>query len=330
MRRHNILAVICLLVLGPGAGDVSGQERTAPSLPDEPANWINSSPPSGEAFAGKGVVLWFFEENCPRCAGRWPELMALSKKYQDKPVVFIAVNSGTPRKTIESYVRRHKISWPVALDPARTLEPKFNVNQISLNNIYQVRLILPDGTVQMGSPNNLEAAAERAADGAKWNVDPDKIPEELTQAWQSIEFGNYSGAALSVQKGLKNNKPEIKQAAELLQEYVESQIDEQNKSAATALEAGQKWEAYKTLKQISTKFKGYSLPGELMTSLKTLEKDSAVEREQKALRILQMAQKAQNGTPSGQRRANGLLKTLQTDYPTTEAATLAEKLQNTP
>jgi thiol-disulfide isomerase/thioredoxin len=324
MRRHLLPAVIVLVVLS-SAGGLCGQERKAPDLPENPALWLSSGPLSNEALAGKGVFLWFFEETCPRCAGKWPEMMALSKKHQGEPVVFIAVNSGTPRQTIAAYVRQHRITWPVLLDPGRGLEPAFNVNEINLNNVYQARLILADGTWQTASINNLEAGVERAAAGAEWNIDPEQIPRELLAAWQSIEFGNYQAAALAVQKGLKTTKPEVKQGAELLQQYIDEKLDEQLKSATEALEADRKWEAYKTYKLVSTKFKGYPLPSEVASSLRTLERDPAVNREVKALRILESAQKALDGTPGGQRRANGLFAAIQRDYPMTEAAALAEK-----
>lgn len=72
------------------------QNITAP-LPPEPANWINSVPLSLDSLNGKGAVIWFFEEQCPRCRAAWPDLMALAKKHENEPVAFIAVNSGTPR-----------------------------------------------------------------------------------------------------------------------------------------------------------------------------------------------------------------------------------------
>ncbi len=325
MRHHHILAVLCLVVFGPWTGGLSAQERTAPDLPDDPALWINASPPPDDAFAGKGVFLWFFEETCPRCAGRWPDLMAMSKKHQGRPIVFIAVNSGTPRRTIEAYIRKHKITWPVILDPGRQLEPLFNINEISLRNIYQVRLILPDGTWTTGSFNNLDGAIERAAANAQWKVDPEQIPEELETAWRAVEFGNYSAAASAIQKGLNNAKPEIKQAAELLEQHVEEQIGEQMTSAKEDLAADRKWEAYKTFKQISTRFKGYPPSEEAADSVKTLERDSAVERELRAMRILGTAQRALNGTPAGQRKAGRLLKSIQENFPGTEAAGVAEQ-----
>lgn len=329
MRHYFILPVLSLVVLGASRGELFAQGQTVRDLPEEPAMWINSKPLSPEALSGKGVFLWFFEETCPSCARRWPELMAFSKSYQGQPVVFIAVNSGTSRPTIEAYVRKNKITWPVMLDPSRALETTFETNEISLNNIHQARIILPDSTWQRASFSDLDSGVKRALADAKWNIDPDNIPRELFAAWQAIEFGNFSTGAVAIQKALKSSKSDVKQAAELLHQYVQQKLEEQLKKATEALEADRKWEAYKAYQQISTTFKGHSLPDDVASHLKTLEKDQVVEQELKALRILGLARKALDGTPSGQRKANNLLKTIRDDYPMTEAALLAgEQVQD--
>ena len=59
-------------------------------FPQDANRWINSPPLTAESLAGKGVVLVFFEEECPACAAKWPDLVKLSKQYDGRPVVFIA------------------------------------------------------------------------------------------------------------------------------------------------------------------------------------------------------------------------------------------------
>lgn len=323
MRQALVSSAV---VWGLLASAVMAQDRTAPELPSDPSAWINSPPLTPEALAGKGVVLWFFEETCPRCAGRWPDMLELSRKYEGKPVLFVGVNSGTPRTTIESYVQKHKITWPVVLDYNRTLETAYKTGEISLSNIFQARVIFADGTWDRGDFDELEAEAERAAKGAEWKVDPEKIPTMLRAAWLSIEFGDFATSALAVQRARKAAKPETKEAAELLQGYVQGRIDEEMKVATAAFEADQKWEAYKSYQQIATRFKGYPLPDEVETHLKKLGSDPTVEKESKAQRILQTVQKSLNGTPAGQRRAAALAEKIRKDYPGTEAATVVEKL----
>ena len=318
--------VSSVVVAGMLVSAAMAQDRKAPELPADPAAWINSPPLTPEALSGKGVVLFFFEEGCPRCAARWPDMLEISRKYEGKPVLFVGVNSGTPRTTIESYVQKHKITWPVVLDYNRTLETAFNTGEISLSNIFQARVIFADGTWDRGDYDELEAEAERVAKDAQWRVDPTKIPMQLQAAWLSIEFGDFATSALAVQRARKATKPELKEAGELLQGYVQGKLDEELKVATGAFEADQKWEAYKAYQQIATRFKGYPLPGEVEANLKKLGSDPMVEKESKAQRILQTVQKSLNGTTAGQKRATALAEKIRKDYPGTEAATIVEKL----
>src|SRR5215475_14011153 len=72
----------------------AGAAEAAELLPSEAAVWLNSPPLTVDALKGKGVFLWFFEETCPTCRGKWPGLYELARRFEGQPVVFIAVNSG--------------------------------------------------------------------------------------------------------------------------------------------------------------------------------------------------------------------------------------------
>ena len=74
----------------------------------------------------------------------WPGLQAVARKFQDKPVLFLAVNSGTPRLQVQSYLRKNRVTWPAIADTDRSFERGCGVPPISLKNIYQVRIMKPD------------------------------------------------------------------------------------------------------------------------------------------------------------------------------------------
>src|SRR5690349_3653751 len=75
-RPKSWLTVLALLGALMGLGAFTRMQATAADtaelLPRDPAAWLNSPPLSVEALKGKGVVLWFFEEQCPRCRAKWP------------------------------------------------------------------------------------------------------------------------------------------------------------------------------------------------------------------------------------------------------------------
>ena len=102
MSKSSILLGLILVVLAsaslgltPAAAQQSaGDESSEQLLPANPAMWLNSPPLTAETLKGKGVVLWFYEEQCPSCRKKWPDMYAVAKKFEGEPVVFIAVNSG--------------------------------------------------------------------------------------------------------------------------------------------------------------------------------------------------------------------------------------------
>src|SRR5688572_16136054 len=118
-RTSRLLLALVALVNG---SLLAAERADGLSLPADPRLWINSGPISFDALKGKAAVLWFYEEQCPKCREKWPELLALSKKLEGQPIIFIAVNSGNSRGEVEQYVRSNKITWPVIVDPTREFE----------------------------------------------------------------------------------------------------------------------------------------------------------------------------------------------------------------
>ena len=70
-RMHRFIRNAMLFALLAAASVVAAEPDSA-LLPANPAMWLNSPPLSAESLKGKGVFLWFFEETCPSCRGKWP------------------------------------------------------------------------------------------------------------------------------------------------------------------------------------------------------------------------------------------------------------------
>jgi hypothetical protein len=162
---------------------------------------------------GKAACVLFFEETCPGCQRQWPSWLTTAQQYENQPIVFIAVNSGTTRTSVENYVRRNNISWPVIVDTDRSLEPLFKVPAISLRNIMHVRYVTPDGEIITGDPRRLGARISLALRGASWELDPASLPPDLRAAGRAIEFGNFPAATSAINDAMQSSDPELKQAA---------------------------------------------------------------------------------------------------------------------
>lgn len=238
----------------------------------------------------------------------------------------VAVNSGSSLSKVSDYVKKNRLNMPVVADIDRSLERSAGLTkQISLQNIYQARILKPDGTTIRTDPRDLEAAMERAADGAAWNIDPSGIPESMRPLWQSIEFGGYAPVAKQLSKMLKSRKLQDQSAAQKLHDYVMDQLESRLEIAEQNLEP-EPWTAWKQLSEIKVAFKGYKVPGSVQKNLNSLEATDAIKSERAALKQLGLARKAANGNASAKKRAVRILDKLITTYPDTEAAKTATEL----
>jgi len=113
-RPKSWLTVLALAAAFVASGAFPRTQATAADttelLPRDPTAWLNSPPLSVDALKGKGVVLWFFEEQCPRCRAKWPGMYELAKRFEGQPVVFIAVNSGTSPIEVAQYAREVRLT----------------------------------------------------------------------------------------------------------------------------------------------------------------------------------------------------------------------------
>jgi thiol-disulfide isomerase/thioredoxin len=78
---------------------------------------------------GKVVVLDFWATWCAPCVQGLPKVAALTSAKKDQGVVFVAVNQGEDRATIETFLHQKGLSLPVALGGAE-VGAKFGVDGI--------------------------------------------------------------------------------------------------------------------------------------------------------------------------------------------------------
>lgn len=327
LRLSNVLGgLLFAAILLPAPLAVCAQDSARSfDLPQDPRQWINTTPWNLAQLKGKAAFLLFFEEDCPKCKGNWPSLNTLSQNHADDPILFIAVSSGTQRGQMENYIRQNKVSWPVLLDPDRTFEKACDIDKISLENITQIAAIAADGSLQHGPWGKPEELVDKVLKDAKWTINPRFIPPVLKPTWQQVEFQNYLAAAPVIRKSLKSPKEEIKAGAESLWEAVQPLIEEQVKTAEAAYDAGEKWKAFRAYSQLLEQFKGYEMPENVESRKKELQTDSAVKGELAAMKIFDAAQR-QASVPAQQKKAISALKRLVKDKPDTEAGQKAQAL----
>jgi thiol-disulfide isomerase/thioredoxin len=310
-----VVAVLVGVCLG-------GASVLAEDLPSDPGRWVHSPPLSKEMLSGKAVVFYFVEEQCPNCEKRWPGVLETAAKFQGQPVLFVAVNSGTSRTEFAGYLQRNNVSWPAISDWDRSFEKQFGF-EISLDNICQVEMLMPDGSFQSGSFNDLEGSAKRAAQSAQWKVEPKDIPEGLRAAWLAIEFGSYPEAARTISRNLDGKGP-LGVAAQLLKKYVQDDLTAKIAAAQKHVDEGNSWEAYKGFSAIPVRYKGYDIPMEINARIQELGKSEAIKTELAAQKMLTKAEQTAMKGPSNLKSTVKLLQTLVKTHPETEAGIQAQ------
>ncbi len=323
MVRRAWLAVVFAVIFGTAVQ----AEPAKIQLPADPSLWINSPPVSLESLRGKGVVLYFFEEQCPNCTKKWPELVKLAQQYADKPVVFLGVSSGTDRAEMERYVHTNGVAWPVVLDPTRAVEKAAGVDEISLQNITQYRYITADGSLQHGNWQDVPGTAEKALAGAAWRVDPQGMPAALKPAWMAVELGNFANAAPLIKRASTDKKPEVVAAVAKLQAAADLALTEEI-AAAQKTATEDKWATFKAFRSIAERFKGYTLPADFKTTGSALFKDEEVQKQLAALEDLEALKKGLSSkSPAVYRKTFDKLDKVIADHPGTEAAEMAAEFK---
>jgi len=298
-----------------------------PPLPSDPEQWINGGPLTYDRLQGKGVVLWYFEETCPKCAGKWPAMLEMAEQYADQPVLFVAVNSGTDRRKLLSYVRKHDIGWPVLVDSDRSFEQSSGVPKISLQNIYTMRIVTPEGKFTYGYWSDWTKSLNIALDGAAWKVKYDRLHPSMHAAVHALEFGFYRPVAVAIAKGLEDDSPEVRQAAELVRDQVQSQMQKELLAAIAGKDKDDALVQFQALELVKRQFAPLELPSKASARLDDLRRDSGVQKEVRALKAVEInAKLMRSPEPNIQKRAITNLERMQKTYSGTRAAARAAEL----
>lgn len=111
-----------------------------------------------------------------------------------------------------------------------------------------------------------------------------------------------------------------------LNQVVLDDLSQQLEDAKKSLDEDKKWDAYKRYSAIPNKFKGFTVPPEVASSIKELSTDDAIKGELAALKQLDLAIQAASRSPTARKGALKLLQKLIDEHPSTEAAGEAQKL----
>ena len=300
-------------------------------FPLDRETWIKTPPLTSRGLRGKGVVLYFFEESCPDCNKLWPSLLATSKKFADKPVIFIAVNSGNTKQSLQEYLNSVHCDWPAICDSDRSFEKLCGVSEINLKNNMQLRVVLADGSIENSGLIDLAAAATRAISGtipAAWRIDPQDIPFELKAAWRAIECGHPSSGLAAIKKASKSSSETVSNAARSLLKAVEADIALEMKEASRLQNEHKRWPAWLAFDRMLLQYKGFEIPDEADNLKRSLALDPDVKLALASIKAFETAAKAaeKKNTPAGLKKLRDTIEIVLEKAPGSDAAARAETI----
>lgn len=278
VRRVRGFALSCILSAAL-AGPVSA--ATAPDFP--PGVFSDGGRYSLADFEGKVVVLFFYEQNCPSCRNKIPDRNKVVDQFAGKPVKFFAVGPGDTLADISGYTRSTRLKMTSFSDLFGVMQSRYGM-QISLQNIYQFRVIGPDGSIVARNIDMNPADIEKALAGAKWKYKDGGYDPRLNPILEGLEWGQYVPAVRALRPLTKGGNKTVQESANKLWDVLKTEAKAEMDEAAKAIETDPV-KAHDVYTKVSAAFVNDDLGKEAAEALKTLKTNKAVVDEMAARRM---------------------------------------------
>ncbi len=227
--RPALAAAAALLVtLSAGA-----QPRVGDPAPDFPAGlFSDGNEYKLSDLRGRAVVLFFYESQCPRCRESIPERNAVMKAFEDRPVKFLAVGASDPIGSAIGYNRETGLRMPAFADSLGLMEARYG-QKISLQNIYQFRVIGPDGKI-VGYDME-KGTIERALAKAAWKYDPKDYDPKLRPALDGFEWGQWAAGMKALAPLRRTGNKAVTESANKLYDVLRTEAEAWKADAEAAV-----------------------------------------------------------------------------------------------
>lgn len=93
-------------------------------------------------YEGKAVVINFWGTFCPPCVKEMPEFERQYAKWKDQGLVILAINLSEDTLTVNNFVRRFDLNYPILRDVNRKTERSYG-----LKSYPTTFFINPNGTI---------------------------------------------------------------------------------------------------------------------------------------------------------------------------------------
>ena len=125
-----IILVIFLVLYLNDKNKFPKQENVGVKLglyaPDFESEYLNGTKVSLYELRGKPVILNFWATWCPPCVREMPRLEEFYQKHKNE-IILIGINLGEKDSTIERFLQRVNVTFPIVKDKNKTIEKSYNL-----------------------------------------------------------------------------------------------------------------------------------------------------------------------------------------------------------
>jgi hypothetical protein len=204
----------------------------------------------------------------------------LVKAMEKQPVKFLAIMPNISADEVMAYQRTTGLVMPVYADNLGMMQKRYGI-QISLQNIWQFRVVSPEGKVVAYDAS--KESLEKVLSGVKpeWKYRSDGYDAKFDPVIDLLEWGQYTQAMKLLGPARKNKA--LAESANKLFDAVKKE-GEQWKTDADAAVESDPVKSYDLYAKVATVFAGDDLAKAAAEPLKKLSKDKAVVAELNARR----------------------------------------------
>ncbi|NOU28379.1 MAG: redoxin family protein [Polyangiaceae bacterium] len=109
---------------------VLNPETVAAALPAPEAGAVAPKTVTLSELRGKAVVLDFWATWCGPCKAEAPIMDGIAKRYKDRGVVVVGVNTDDEEGNAEEFARQRHLSFPIAFDRDRSAARAYGVSAL--------------------------------------------------------------------------------------------------------------------------------------------------------------------------------------------------------
>jgi len=125
MLRQTFIVLLCLLAAC--GGEQTAKLNLGDAAPAFHTERIDGGKVDFPAAAGKPLVIRFWADWCRYCEPEMKAIDAVYRRHRGKGLEVFAVNAGQDRATVEAFIRKLGVTYPVLLDEQSAIAKRYGV-----------------------------------------------------------------------------------------------------------------------------------------------------------------------------------------------------------